>query len=104
MITLVSQWFNRGEYSELRYVKLMRFCDRWLVTQETWLRIGKPSETVEYIYDIDAPHSGVYEVFQGRCYVFNNREDFFAWCTLDESNIVDGVPHFNWASYCELNN
>ncbi len=101
-IVLVSPWTNHGTYSELNYAVCERFCDRWLLVERAWIRIGKPSEAIEYVYDIDAPFSTIYEGFQVTRYVFNNREDYFANCTLTEESLFEGVPHFKWAVACEL--
>jgi hypothetical protein len=101
-IVLVSDWLDRGNYRELNYAICERFCDRWLLVERAWIRLGKPSEAIEYVYDINAPFSTIYEGFQVTRYIFNNREDYFANCTLDECNLLEGYPHFEWAVACEI--
>jgi len=102
-IVLVSNWLNRGSYRELKYAVCERFCDRWLLVERAWIRLGKPTEAIEYVYDINAPSTEIQEEFQLTRYIINNRDEYFEICSLHEENLIDGVPYFEWAVACELN-
>jgi len=102
-VVLVSPWLNRGSYRELKYAVCERFCGHWLLTERAWIRLGKPSEAIEYIYNPEAPSSDIYEEFQVTKYVINNRDEYFKVCSIPEEYLLDGVPHFEWAIVCELN-
>jgi flavin-dependent dehydrogenase len=104
-IHLIGPWVQHPTYSEQRYTVVKRYRNYWIIVEEGWRRIGKLSEIYEHLYDPsfnpDEHEDALgYERTYGFCFVYPTKEDYLSGCTVDEDDIVDGLPCPSWAVAC----
>ena len=102
-ITLYGSWNNYGDYAEQYFMVVYRHRGHWIILEQGWNRIGKPSEVSKFWYVPFHVGGFIQNIQGGKAFIYTKWEKFIADCTIHPSAVVDGIPMLWWAKSCAIN-